>query len=741
MDGKLNNGDRGNTAAAREWLAGLMLQRDTKVVSRFVFYYRELARRPRQWRRMLQRKLAVTVTGAALLLALAGGSAGTTALAEPAAPDTKIYVAYGEVAIVDNGTCSLIEAIINARATRAGQLHDDCAAGNLSGPDTVMLPPNGLFVLTEPHNDQFGPTGLPVITDDMTIEGNGATIRRSTTSGTPEFRIMAVDQGVNMVLRNTTISDGRFNEESNYSHYTGAGIENRGNLTLENCTIRYNYTYAWGSGIRNSGNLVVSYSSIIDNAAYNGGSGISSSGTATITGSLIANNWAFYYTGGIENTGEMVITNSTVTGNSGFDGDGGIKNYVNSTLTLNNTTVTGNRSTYSGFGGIVNGGTLDINGSVISGNYNTYHDYIVIEEIHNYGTVTTNNFNLVGHDSEAGTSGINIGPTDIVPSASLEAILSPLADNGGPTQTHALPPGSPAIDLAPSALCAAAPVNGADQRGQPRNANGAGGASANECDAGSFELQDDSVSEGAFLISPAGSGAVGGVAFTPADILKYDPAAGWSIYFDGSDVGATKNLTAFELLDNGHILMSFAGVTNGFNNAGTVSPQDIVRFIPTATGANTFGTFEKEFQGSARWLSTSTEKIDALGDIGGGRVAVSTTGTAKVKMPDGSILTAQDEDAMGLETTDGRWSPFFNGTAIHRLGVEDVNALWIDPATGDLYVSIVGPFNIGGISGDGKDIVKLAKTAGAPGGYVPSLWWDGSAAGFPTTIDGLEILR
>jgi hypothetical protein len=249
------------------------------------------------------------------------------------------------------------------------------------------------------------------------------------------------------------------------------------------------------------------------------------------------------------------------------------------------------------------------------------------------------------------------------------------------------------------------------------------------------------ISEGAFLVSPAGSGAVGGIAFTPADILKYDPATGWSMYFDGSDVGTVKNLAAFEVLDNGHILMSFAGVTNGFSYAGTVSPQDIVRFIPTATGANTFGSFEKEFQGSARWLSTSTEKIDALGDIGDGRIAVSTSGTAKVKMPDGSILTAQDEDAMGLETARGRWSAYFNGTGIPRMGVEDVNALWLDPATGDLYVSILGPFNIAGISGDGKDIVKLTQTPGAPGGYVPSLWWDGSDAGFPTTIDGLEILR
>ncbi len=68
-----------------------------------------------------------------------------------------------------------------------------------------------------------------------------------------------------------------------------------------------------------------------------------------------------------------------------------------------------------------------------------------------------------------------------------------------------------------------------------------------------------------------------------------------------------------------------------------------------------------------------------------------------------------------------------------------MNALWVDPA-GDLYVSIVGAFNLSGVAGNGKDIVKLTKDAGAPGGYTPSLWWDGSAAGFPSNIDGLEIL-
>ena len=35
--------------------------------------------------------------------------------------------------------------------------------------------------------------------------------------------------------------------------------------------------------------------------------------------------------------------------------------------------------------------------------------------------------------------------------------------------------------------------------------------------------------------------------FAPADIIKYDPATGWSMHFDGSDVGITKNVSAFEL--------------------------------------------------------------------------------------------------------------------------------------------------------------------------------------------------
>jgi len=49
------------------------------------------------------------------------------------------------------------------------------------------------------------------------------------------------------------------------------------------------------------------------------------------------------------------------------------------------------------------------------------------------------------------------------------------------------------------------------------------------------------------------------------------------------------------------------------------------------------------------------------------------------------------------------------------------------------------PAEVGGVAGDGRDIVKLTPS-GAPGGYTPSLFWDGSANGFPTNIDGLEMI-
>src|SRR5690606_17810707 len=109
------------------------------------------------------------------------------------------------------------------------------------------------------------------------------------------------------------------------------------------------------------------------------------------------------------------------------------------------------------------------------------------------GTVNANSHNLFGFDNNPGLNGLFVGATDVTPGlgVTVAMVLGPLADNTGLTMTHALPMGSPAIDKGPSAACSADPVGGLDQRGQPRNTDGNGAASANECDIGAYELIPD----------------------------------------------------------------------------------------------------------------------------------------------------------------------------------------------------------------------------------------------------------
>ena len=96
--------------------------------------------------------------------------------------------------------------------------------------------------------------------------------------------------------------------------------------------------------------------------------------------------------------------------------------------------------------------------------------------------------NLFGTNGNAGVSGVSPGPTDIVPSVPLEQILGPLKNNGGPTQTHALVAGSPAIDAGNPGGCQdnSGALLQTDQRGFPRDVDGNGDGTA-RCDIGAVE--------------------------------------------------------------------------------------------------------------------------------------------------------------------------------------------------------------------------------------------------------------
>ena len=185
----------------------------------------------------------------------------------------------------------------------------------------------------------------------------------------------------------------------------------------------------------------------------------------------------------IINGGTVTLTNSTVSNNSTNEDGGGIENYA--TVMLINSTVSNNSAEFNG-GGINVGfdSTVTLNSCLISGNSSSVTEG---KEIYNSNsTVTSEGFNLFGHSDESSAQAFydfTPGGNDVVATSdgtiptALNALLHPLADNGGPTKTHALVTGSPAVDL--DASCSTTELT-TDQRGYPRPL-GEG------CDAGSFE--------------------------------------------------------------------------------------------------------------------------------------------------------------------------------------------------------------------------------------------------------------
>ena len=244
-------------------------------------------------------------------------------------------------------------------------------------------------------------------------------------------------------------------------------------------------------------------------------------------------------------------------------------------------------------------------------------------------------------------------------------------------------------------------------------------------------------------VSATTSGTTGGVASTPQDILAYDTNTGqWSMLFDGSDVAVTKPLAAFARLPGGDWLLVFKA--NQTTPAGTFTPWDIARFTPTLIGDATAGSFSWYIDGSDAGLTTSAEKIDALDALPNGNLLISTAGALAVPNPGGGTLKAQDEDlaifypeSLGATTT-GEWGAFFNGTAVPGMGVEDLASVHVDPVSGDILAGITGAFTIGGVSGNGKDIIRLTPS-GAPGGYSAALEWRGPTAGFNRLLSGFEM--
>jgi hypothetical protein len=334
--------DREPAAQRRAWLASLLLRRQTTWFGRFTLRLRQLAGLRRGQRRRLQRKAAVSLAGAALLLSLGAG-----AMRPPTVHAASITVDNGVVVVADDGQCSLIEAILSANADASVYATaGECTPG--AGADTINLPSGGLFTLTASYSYQaYSDTGLPPIDSAITIEGNGSEITRD--GAAPDFRIMAVSATGNLTLKTTRLSNG-------YSQEDGGGLYNEGYALLQNSQIVGNVAYDDGGGAENDGGTMIVEDTNFefnDAGEYGGGIANEDGGVLTITGgSQISNNTAYDAGGGIfqdDTGGAITITDSGISGNVADIG-GGLYAYGGGLITISGTVILNNTADEAGGG-------------------------------------------------------------------------------------------------------------------------------------------------------------------------------------------------------------------------------------------------------------------------------------------------------------------------------------------------------------------------------------------------------
>ena len=439
--------------------------------------------------------LLATMAMAALLAALPAWADTTfTVNATTDAPD----------ADTADGVCDSDSQATGNQCTLRAAIQE---ANALSGDDVIGFDPSVGGTIT------LGGSEL-LIDSNLTIEGPGED--ELSVSGDRKSRVFRV-QGGTVEVGGLTITGGKADDHINacLKHNYGGGILNDGGtLTLTDTTVSQNTAHCGAAGIYNvAGTLTVSNSTITGNTGEVSGGGIYSfSGTLAVSDSAISENTA-EYGGGIYNRfGSLTVSASTISGNTANGQGGGLysstdSDFTTSKTTIANTTISGNSATDDYGGGVFNyGGLTEIGHSTITDNsapagkgsgVASYGDAVTSTEIYssiisandnpeNTGTDvdfvedSTNSFvsegyNLVGDGNATAAFNKNGDQRGVA-----DPRLGPLQDNGGPTDTHALLAGSPAIDAVPVGTNGCAADFTADQRGVHRPLGGA-------CDAGSVE--------------------------------------------------------------------------------------------------------------------------------------------------------------------------------------------------------------------------------------------------------------
>lgn len=398
------------------------------------------------------------------------------------------------------GSCVLRDAITQANsgiatggcgtiaASPAHPAPPDCLCTN----NTIVLPTAATITLTE-LDDAANNTGLPAINASLVITGNGSTIQRdpmricnrdgATDPG--EFALIRNDSSL-LVLDHLTLSNGCA-DSADYQKAKGGAISNFGALVLQNVVLSGNYASNRGGALYSSGygngaganNL--SRTILVSNASQSGGGVFieGSSASLSISASLFVQNSASPYFGGgglsVGQGSTASVENSTFSQNSAgaasaIAAEGSVA--IGNSTFAENTAASGNGAAVQ-ISASGTGQLLTLKNSLFDANSGGAGNCQF-----GAGQVMLSGANLSSDASCAGFTLNNIDPK-----------LSALADHGGPTQTYALQPGSPAVD----AVVDCTDTNGLplpfDQRGTARPQGAA-------CDIGAFELDDKIFSDG-----------------------------------------------------------------------------------------------------------------------------------------------------------------------------------------------------------------------------------------------------
>ena len=281
----------------------------------------------------------------------------------------------------------------NASATACTLAANDCSlrgaiikANSSPGADTIVLQSGATYTLSLDadgggHAIDSGANNDDLdITSQITIEGNGATIERSTavtcnlngTVQTGEFRIFDVRGGGNLTLQDLTVrngcADGGFPDNYGGGIFVASGPPAAGQLTLTNVTLTQDRAYSNGGGIASGGTVTITGSTLSGNSAGTGG-GINNLYMLTIANSTLCGNSAAFSGGGIANGGMLTITGSTLSGNSAGNDGGGIYNV--GMLTITGSTLSGNKADADNSGGGDGGGIWTSGANTVNASFVT----------------------------------------------------------------------------------------------------------------------------------------------------------------------------------------------------------------------------------------------------------------------------------------------------------------------------------------------------------------------------------